>query len=160
VTAPSGSDRRRARLLVIGQFALLTELAALPRRADWPVPVGLRRVGNAAVAAGLALSLGGASALGPGLTALPLPSERAALRTGGVYRWVRHPIYSGILLAAVARAVTSGNRWSIPVAVTLAVLLREKARFEEHHLAVRFAGYPDYAARTPRFVPGLPPPRR
>ncbi len=44
-----------------------------------------------------------ATALGRGLTAAPLPNSHAELRTGGLYRFVRHPIYSGLLLFAVAR---------------------------------------------------------
>ncbi len=147
------SDRRTALALVAGQFFLLCALAGLPRRADWPIPVAARRLGHLAVAGGMGIAAIGATSLGRGLTALPLPNEHARLRTGGLYHWVRHPIYSGVLLAAAGRAETSGNRWSLVAFGGLAVLLTGKSRFEERHLAATFPEYSGYAARTGRFVP-------
>jgi protein-S-isoprenylcysteine O-methyltransferase Ste14 len=150
---PSTAERREALLLVVAQIILLAVIATLPRRTHWPVPQLLGRAGYLGIAAGGGLAAAGAVSLDRGLTASPLPNDRAELRTGGLYRWVRHPIYSGLLIGAVARAATSGNRWALLTFVALAGLLTGKARFEERHLGARFPGYAEYAARTPRFVP-------
>ncbi|WP_448631027.1 methyltransferase family protein [Cellulomonas soli] len=96
------------------------------------------------------------TALGRGLTAVPLPNRHAVLRTGGLYRLVRHPIYSGLLLAAGAFAVWSGGVPRAAAFVGLVLLLHVKARWEEARLAQAFSGYRAYAARTPRFVPVRP----
>lgn len=143
-----------ARALVAAQAALLAGLAVLPKRRDWPVPTVVRLSGGLAVVAGAGIAAVGASALGRGLTALPLPNEHAELRTGGLYGRVRHPVYTGVLLAAGAKTVTSGSRWTLAAFAALVLLLNGKARFEERHLIARFPGYPDYADRTPRFIPG------
>jgi protein-S-isoprenylcysteine O-methyltransferase Ste14 len=150
---PSTAERREALLLVLAQIILLAVIAAMPRRTHWPVPQFLCRAGYLGIAAGGCLAAAGAASLDRGLTALPLPNDRAELRTGGLYRWVRHPIYSGLLIGAAARAVTSGNSWALVTFGALAGLLTGKTRFEERHLGARFPGYAAYAARTPRFIP-------
>jgi len=146
-------DVRTARLLVAAQFALLGLIVALPTRADWPVP-GSLAVGCVVVGGAGAVVMGvAATALGRGLTAVPLPNRHAQLRTGGLYSWVRHPIYSGLLLTSGAVVVASGSSLRLVPFLVLVALLTRKARWEESRLARAFPGYPDYAARTPRFVP-------
>jgi protein-S-isoprenylcysteine O-methyltransferase Ste14 len=155
VTAVRG-DVRTARLLVIAQLVLLVLLVLLRGRGDWPVPHALMVASVTAVVLGLVIMVIGGTALGRGLTATPLPNEHAQLRTGGLYRFVRHPIYGGLLLAAAAITVGSGSVFRLVVFVALVVLLSLKARWEETRLSARFGGYAAYAARTPRFVPFLP----
>lgn len=93
------------------------------------------------------------TSLGRGLTAVPLPNRHARLQTGGLYRFVRHPIYSGLLLATGSVAAASGDRRRLAAFTALAALLTGKASWEERHLVRRFPEYAAYAARTPRFVP-------
>jgi protein-S-isoprenylcysteine O-methyltransferase Ste14 len=153
---PSPSDRRTARLLVLGQFILLAVIVLLPGADAWTLPSALSRAAQLAAVVGLVIIAVGAVALGRGLTAAPLPNAHAELRTGGLYRLVRHPIYTGLLLFALARTLTSDNWWTVAACAALLVLINGKARWEEQHLAARFPGYSDYAAGTPRFVPGWP----
>lgn len=150
---PSPSDRRTAWLLVFGQFALLALIVVLPSGKSWTVPDALARAGDVAAVAGIVLMVAAAPSLGRGLTAAPLPNEHARLRTGGLYRYVRHPIYTGLLLFAIGRGLGTGNAWSASACVLLVVLLNVKARWEERRLAQRFPDYPAYARRTPRFIP-------
>jgi protein-S-isoprenylcysteine O-methyltransferase Ste14 len=150
----SAVEVRTARLLVTAQFVLLGLIVVPPGGWGWPVPTWLRVLGLLGVLAGLAVMLLGGTALGRGLTAVPIPNEHAQLRTGGLYRAVRHPIYTGLLLASGAFVVASGSGWRALAFGGLVALLSVKARWEEARLARRFAAYPEYAARTPRFVPG------
>lgn len=160
-TAVSRDDRPAprevwtARLLVVGQFALIAVLVLLPSRTDWAVPTALTVACRVATIAGLAVMVVGATGLRRGLTATPLPNAHARLRTGGLYRYVRHPIYSGLMLLATAITVASGSALRLLALAALLVLLNAKARWEEERLARRFEGYAEYAERTPRFVPSL-----
>jgi protein-S-isoprenylcysteine O-methyltransferase Ste14 len=153
-------ERRTALTLVAAQMLLIAAVAVLPGGTPpwgWPTPGWLRVLGAAGGLAGLAVMALGGTALGRGLTAVPLPNRHAVLRTGGLYRWVRHPIYSGLLLAAGSLVVATGGGARLVAFVALATLLGVKARWEEERLARHFAGYRQYARRTPRFVPGMRP---
>jgi len=152
----SAGEVRTARLLVAAQFLLLALIALLPRGWGWPVPGWLRALGVLGVVVGAVVMLLAGTALGRGLTAVPIPNEHAQLRTGGLYGLVRHPIYSGLLLASGSYVVATGSGWRALAFGALVVLLTAKARWEEARLARRFAAYPEYAARTPRFVPRGP----
>lgn len=150
------TDRRAlttARAYVAAQLALLALVAVLPPAGHWAVPPWAMWVAGAGAVAGLGLMVLAGTALGRGLTATPIPNRHAVLRTGGLYRWVRHPIYTGLLLAASCVTAVGASWWRLAVLVALVGLINVKARFEERHLARRFDGYAAYAARTPRFVP-------
>jgi protein-S-isoprenylcysteine O-methyltransferase Ste14 len=149
----AGTDVRTARLLVAGQFVLIAILVLLPGRHDWPVPAVLTVVCSVATVLGLAVMVIGATGLGRGLTATPLPNAHAQLRTGGLYRFARHPIYSGLMLTMGSITVASGSGFRLLTLGVLVLLLTVKARWEETRLTERFEGYASYAARTPRFVP-------
>jgi protein-S-isoprenylcysteine O-methyltransferase Ste14 len=155
VVFDDGSEARVARVLVFVQVGMLGAQALLRRRQEWPTPTGLRVAAGLAPAAGVALIVGAGRSLGPGLTVCPLPNARAELRTDGLYRYVRHPIYSAVILVSVARTVASGDARQAVVSIALGSLLYGKSSFEERALARRFPDYSAYAARTPRFVPRM-----
>lgn len=148
-----------SRALVTAQFVLLVALVLVPRGGGWVVPLWLRGLAGVAGVLGVVVMLVGGTALGRGLTAAPLPNAHAQLRTGGLYRFVRHPIYSGLLLMAGAIAVVSGSVARLVVFAALVGLINVKARWEERQLMRRFPDYAAYAARTPRFLPGTRPAR-
>lgn len=154
--SPSPRDRRIAWLLVLVQFILIALIVLLPDSSTWTLPAFIAGAAHVAEWVGICAMVVAAFALGRGLTAAPLPNAHAALHTGGLYRFVRHPIYSGLLLFAVARTVGSGSLWTGLACVALVVLMNAKARWEEQHLVKRFPGYVAYAVRTSRFIPGWP----
>ena len=74
--------------------------------------------------------------------------EARALVTRGPYRWVRHPIYLGEILASTAVVVW---RWSwLNVAIFLLFLIIQilRARWEESKLKKIFPGYSELLSRT------------
>ena len=79
--------------------------------------------------------------------------DEPELVTGGPYRFVRHPIYSGILLAAVGTAIALSWPWLVLVAL-VGVYLAYSATVEERFLAEHFpAKYADYRRSTKMLVP-------
>jgi protein-S-isoprenylcysteine O-methyltransferase Ste14 len=119
------------------------------------VPALLRTAGQVLRWLGLGAVVAGALRLGRAASVHPEPTSAAVLRTNGPYRFVRHPIYSGVLLFAAGIAATAGSALAVLAFGALVGLLSVKARFEERLLAQHFAGYAAYARVTPRFVPGL-----
>ncbi len=76
-----------------------------------------------------------------------------ALVTSGPYRLVRHPIYSGVLLAGVGTAVALSWSWLIPAALAGGYFVYS-ATVEERDLTVQFPDtYPAYRRSTKMLVP-------
>jgi protein-S-isoprenylcysteine O-methyltransferase Ste14 len=120
------------------------------------LPAWLLAVSGSLVLLGGLVAVAAAAALGPGLTASPLPNARARLRTSGPYARVRHPIYTGLLVATAGVALASGRPTRLTAWLLLVLLLWAKARWEERHLRARFPDYASYTERTGRLVPRLP----
>jgi len=86
---------------------------------------------------------------------------RHELRTSGIYRFVRHPQYAGLILVVVALNIQWPTILTLAMAPVLVVMYVRQARREDEELAARFGGtFASYAARVPAFVPRvLPRPR-
>ncbi len=137
------------------QFAVLAVLVFIPPGDAWAVPAIVRSAGLVLRMGGLAAIAAGAVNLGRSLSVHPEPPGHAKLKTDGLYRYVRHPIYSGVLVLAAGIALTSGNPISVLALILLILVLNVKARFEEQLLRERFPDYDQYARRTPAFFPRL-----
>lgn len=142
--------------LVGAQFVLLAVLGVevLRRLRSLSLLRGL--LGGASVLAGVVVLGRGAMTLGRHLRAHPTPAQEAPLRVDGPYRWVRHPIYSGLLLAASGSTAAVGSWPALGAFLGLVGLLNVKARYEEALLRAHFPEYGAYAERTPRFIPRNP----
>ena len=147
------SERTTGWAFVAVQVVLIAVLVVLPGRDDFPLSNGVRTVVDVVFWLGVALAVAGGLSLGRALTATPVPTATATLRTDGLYRLVRHPIYSGVIVIVVAMAARSQSFVSVGLAVVTLAFFNVKARWEEGRLIDRFPDYPAYAARTPRFFP-------
>ena len=75
------------------------------------------------------------------------------LVTSGPYQLVRHPIYSGILVAGAGTAVALSWGWLVAVALAAGYFVYS-ALVEERHLAEEFPDtYPTYRQSTKMLVP-------
>ncbi len=76
--------------------------------------------------------------------------------TAGPYRYVRHPSYTGGILAYLAIPVFLGTLWAlVPVGIT-AILTVIRTALEDRTLLAELDGYSDYAQRVRyRLVPGV-----
>lgn len=83
-----------------------------------------------------------------------VPQARAIVTTGP-YRWVRHPLYAGELLAALGLTLLVGSLWGVVVWVALLALQLYRAHEEELLLSAHLPGYAAYAARTGQLIPGV-----
>lgn len=83
--------------------------------------------------------------------------QEHSLVTGGVYRFVRHPMYTAFWMWAIAQALTLQNWIAGPAGlVGFGTLYLFRVGREEALMRETFgAAWDDYAARTPRVVPFL-----
>lgn len=142
---------------VVGQVVLLLALAAVPPRGPRLFPHAPWVAGTALVLAlaGVAFLAAGARALGGALSPLPAPRPGAQLVRRGIYRWVRHPIYTGVILLAGGWAVFRASALHLVLALAVAVFFGAKASSEERRLVQRYPEYEDYRRATRRFLPWL-----
>jgi len=140
--------------LVGTQFGLLAALVLLPSGGLWGRGLVVVVVlSGLLIAGGLILVALAGFGLGRSLTALPIPKNDGQLVTTGLYRWVRHPIYTGVVLAALGLMVAGASVAHLVGFLALYVVLMTKAQLEEKLLAERYQEYEAYAQRTGRFFP-------
>jgi len=127
------------------------DLQGRPSAPGWPI--ALTVAGSVLVVAGLAIVLVAMQQLGRNLSPFPRPLAGADLIEAGLYGVVRHPIYTGLLLAAAGWSLASGSLWAGGASVALLVVLDAKSRREEAWLDGTYPGYRDYRTRTRRLIP-------
>ena len=149
--------RNKAIWLVFMQFVLFATLA---------ISFGLLPAGQVAWARWLGMLL---AALGLGVILLallnyyqlnrnmvnvsPEPNRGNQLVQIGVYGLVRHPIYTGVMLAAVGTALAHGHIIPLLIALVLCAFFAYKSTFEETLLMQAYPDYVAYRQRTGRFLP-------
>jgi protein-S-isoprenylcysteine O-methyltransferase Ste14 len=113
----------------------------------------LQGIGLAVFLLGLALAIWARVYLGRNWG---MPMSRKAdpeLVTTGPYRYVRHPIYSGIILAMIGTTIAVGLYWLVAV-VLLGAYFVYSAIMEERFMADRFPdSYPEYKRSTKMLIP-------
>lgn len=141
-------------MVVLPVLSIATDALASADYALRAVPFGL---GVASMVIGLWLFWRAHADLGRNWSlGLELRTDHRLVTTG-VYRWMRHPMYTAILLLCLAQALVLPNAIAGPAylaAFTLLCAIRIPR--EERMMTDRFAGdYERYSQRTPRLVPGI-----
>lgn len=153
MTPPQVKNRKALGALLVGlQFACMLLLAALAvpaaTRGDIP-PLSLLL---AAAAVALALWILMHNRLG-NFNIQPLPKTEGILVTTGPYRWIRHPMYTAVLLGAAALAPMTHPAMGWGIWLCLALVLWTKSLFEEQWMQEQHPGYSAYMLKSKRFVP-------
>jgi len=91
-------------------------------------------------------------ALGRKLAPFPKPSATAELVQHGIYRLMRHPLYSAGLWAPGGWWLIRGSWLALVASLVLAVFFDAKAPQEEHWLRQLFPDYERYAQHVRRFI--------
>jgi protein-S-isoprenylcysteine O-methyltransferase Ste14 len=79
--------------------------------------------------------------------------KNSTLITSGPYRFVRHPIYTAVLMITLAYLINTPKFSNYIMWAVLLIILLVKLHHEETLLRERFSDYEDYTARTKKLVP-------
>jgi protein-S-isoprenylcysteine O-methyltransferase Ste14 len=149
----------RGEWYVVVQFCLFALVALGPRAwPGWPAWVAPFTwlgwiVGLLVGGLGGLLALAGVLGLGASLTAVPYPKDEATLVTTGPYRLVRHPIYSGLIFAALGWALLRNGWLTLVYALILFIFFDIKSRREEQWLRQKYHDYAAYQQRVRKLIP-------
>lgn len=89
------------------------------------------------------------------LSPFPSPLADSKLIETGVYKFIRHPIYAGLILAFFGYAIVDDSGYKLLISVGLLIWFYFKSRYEENLLIEKFPEYLEYKKRSGRFFPGL-----
>lgn len=135
-------------------FALTPAWAILPDQAQLPVARQARwALLGICWSASAIFGIGGFVAIRKYLTPLPYPVDGNRLIDTGVYRLVRHPIYTAIMMAFIGWTLFTTSLTHLALTIASFALFSYKASKEEAWLTQIHPEYPDYAAQTGRFFP-------
>lgn len=155
-----GEDRGSMRLLWLGvAFGVGLAIAAqwMPSGRLPGPPSLIRLLALGLLVGGLALRWAAIITLGRLFTVdIAIHADHAVVQSG-LYRLVRHPSYTGLLVAFLGLGVFFENWFSVIgllLPITVAVLNRVE-REEQALLRSLGSEYAAYCARTKRFIPGL-----
>ncbi len=87
------------------------------------------------------------------LTAFPTPKAEGELIQSGLFTYVRHPIYTGIILFTYAVGVAMGSWWQVLISTLLLLLFYIKSSYEEGLLQKKYPDYARFKASRGRFFP-------
>ncbi|NNC91363.1 MAG: isoprenylcysteine carboxylmethyltransferase family protein [Acidimicrobiia bacterium] len=152
-----GGFVERGGLWVSAQFVLLVAIVWTGRLDLVTFSFGGQQaVGWALIGSALVIGVGAALSLGGNLTPYPKPVAAGTMVEHGLYRVVRHPIYTAVIVGMIGIALRGGDWVSLALAIGLVPFFYAKSTFEEGHLVEQYPSYVDYQRRVQRrMVPGI-----
>lgn len=104
-------------------------------------------------ASGIGFAIWARIHIGRNWSPVPAMKEEHELVTSGPYRYVRHPIYTGILVAMIGSALVAGLSWLVVFLFALVTFLF-RVRIEEGYMMKLFPiEYPEYRKRVKALIP-------
>lgn len=127
----------------------------VPSAVIWVAPAPLAWACLALAVIGLGFTWAARLHLGPLWSSTSAPLDAHRIVDTGPYGFVRHPVYAGILLAAIATAVERGRIEAVAGVLVLITAVSLRAKLEERLLrrALGDAAYEGYRRRVPMLAP-------
>ena len=152
------SKQSRGELYVVVQAILLIALFFGPKDIfglSTMLNQTLWWIGQILFYSGIVIAIWAAILLGPNLTPLPKPKPSGEFIQSGLYRFVRHPIYFGVILVCFGWASIEQTLYTLVLAIILLIFFDPKSRQEEIWLTEKFSEYDVYKQDTKKLIPFL-----
>jgi protein-S-isoprenylcysteine O-methyltransferase Ste14 len=147
--------KRKDFVYVAIQFFLLACYFLVFNQRAGGTPLWMQIISGVLVVAGTVLVILPILQLNKFISVFPTPVSGAQLVTNGAFKYIRHPIYAGIILGGAGLAIMMNNLLQLLVIIILFVLFEVKSDYEEQQLAKVFGDYEDYKKHTYKFFPGM-----
>jgi protein-S-isoprenylcysteine O-methyltransferase Ste14 len=141
------------RILITVAVVLLLQASSFWQNFAYTFDFGVQVFGVVLCAAGIAFAIWARMHLGRNWSGTPSIKEEHELVTSGPYRFVRHPIYTGMILALFGSALVAGVLWLIVFLFFTANFLY-RIPVEERYMMQLFPNqYPKYKKRAKALIP-------
>jgi protein-S-isoprenylcysteine O-methyltransferase Ste14 len=156
---PRAETRTAQKIIITASFLDLFAImafSALDHRMGWStVPVWLCLLGNVLVAAGLSVTM--LVVVENSYAAATVTVEIGQkVASGGLYKFVRHPMYVGDVIMMVGMPLALGSYWGLLFVIPGVAVLVFRILDEEKLLGQKLAGYREYTQRVRyRLVPNV-----
>ncbi|MBZ0204053.1 MAG: isoprenylcysteine carboxylmethyltransferase family protein [Ignavibacteria bacterium] len=87
------------------------------------------------------------------ITPNPVPRKKAVLRTSGVYKFIRHPMYLSAILLLLGVVMYFQAYYSLLWIAILFIFFKYKTQLEERQLSLKFPEYERYKSSTRKLIP-------
>lgn len=87
------------------------------------------------------------------LSPFPSPLPKSKLIVSGIYKYIRHPIYTGIFMGFIGFSIIADSGYKLLISAILLLLFYFKSIYEEKKLMLVFPDYDLYRQKTGRFFP-------
>ena len=143
-------------ILVVAIWSIVTELGPSPAMHLIPENTGTELAGLSITILGLALAVWARVHLGRYWSARPgIKQDHQLIRTGP-YRFVRNPIYTGLLVGYIGTAIVIGAFWAFVLIIFLLAAFLMRIREEEKLLLGGFGEeYEKYRREVKALIPYL-----
>lgn len=91
--------------------------------------------------------------LNTNLSPFPTPKNGSSLINNGVFKYIRHPIYGGILVGLLGIGIYFTSLYKVIIVALLFVLFYFKSKYEENRLISAFPEYIHFRKTRGRFFP-------
>jgi protein-S-isoprenylcysteine O-methyltransferase Ste14 len=133
--------------------AHFTNFGLIFSRSIFPQSTVLDWAGAALSVVGVGFAIWARMHLGRNWSPRPAAKEHYELVITGPYAYVRHPIYTGLILMAFGTALT-GSIWGIGVCIVAILIFVSRIGREEKIMLELFPdAYPNYQAGTKKLIP-------
>ncbi len=147
-----GAWWQRAFVFAIAAF-VLTNLVPAWREPLFPQSPAFAIAAIVLTAIGILFAVWARIHLGANWSSQPALKEGHELVTSGPYRFVRHPIYTGVILAFIGTALVNNMLWDV-VILLVAIMFVRRVYAEDRLMARQFPDrYPEYKKRTKALIP-------
>jgi protein-S-isoprenylcysteine O-methyltransferase Ste14 len=124
---------------------------------DWSIGFGsnIQKIGILIAGFGGVIIILALFQLNKNLSPFPTPKNNTTLLQNGLYKYIRHPIYTGIILLFTGYSVYQNSFYKLGISLLLVILFYFKSNYEELRLEQKFPDYKSYKSKTGKFFPWI-----
>ncbi len=119
------------------------------------LPLSFKVIATLIFSFGVYRSINSLTTLGESLSPLPEPKSNSVLKTNGIYKTIRHPLYQSLIIISLSITMFKTSLVQLILFFTLIIILIQKAKREERKLKIIFKDYHKYMADTPAIFPHI-----